>query len=133
VYVFELVKPKKKNAKKSVFSFSRKEDCLACSQMPRTLEVENGEVKLQALIAKLQDDPSFQMRSPGLTTFVNGKNRTLYMSTVSSIEERTRENLKKTLNELGVCDGHELYVADVTTPNTLTVRIKFIDVEMKEV
>ena len=38
-----------------------------------------------------------QMKSPGITTTFNGKNKTLYMQTVKSIEEKTRENLKKTL------------------------------------
>ncbi|KAK7486736.1 hypothetical protein BaRGS_00022020 [Batillaria attramentaria] len=40
--------------------------------------------------------------------------------TVKSIEERTRENLKKTLKELGLKSGQEIYVADSTTPNSLT-------------
>ena len=38
-----------------------------------------------------------QMKSPGITTSLGGKNKTLYMQTVKSIEERTRQNLKKTL------------------------------------
>ena len=38
-----------------------------------------------------------QLRSPGVVTMVNGKNKTLYMSTVKSIEEATKANLKKTL------------------------------------
>lgn len=38
-----------------------------------------------------------QMKSPGITTTVNGRNKTLYMQTVQSIEERTKGNLKKTL------------------------------------
>ena len=37
------------------------------------------------------------MKSPGITTMIKGKNKTLYMQTVKSIEEKTRENLKKTL------------------------------------
>ena len=37
------------------------------------------------------------MKSPGITTSIGGKNKTLYMQTVKSIEERTRQNLKKTL------------------------------------
>lgn len=37
------------------------------------------------------------MKSPGITTTQNGKNKTLYMQTVKSIEEKTKENLKKTL------------------------------------
>jgi len=38
-----------------------------------------------------------QMKSPGVTAMVEGKNKTLYMQTVKSIEEKTRQNLKKTL------------------------------------
>lgn len=51
------------------------------------------------------------------------------MSTVSSIEERTRDNLNKTLFELGIADESEILVADVTTPNTLTLKIKYKSVE----
>jgi hypothetical protein len=38
-----------------------------------------------------------QMKSPGITTSVGGKNKTLYIQTVKSIEEATKENLKKSL------------------------------------
>ena len=37
------------------------------------------------------------MQSPGLVTTINGKNKTLYIATVKSIEEATKPNLKKTL------------------------------------
>lgn len=41
---------------------------------------------------------TYQMKSPGVTTTdKQGRNRTLYLPNVSSIEERTRPNLKKTL------------------------------------
>lgn len=61
----------------------------------------------------------------GLTASVNGKNKTLYMSTVKSIEEQTRSNLTLSLNELGLTDGQEIMVADQTTPNTITIKLKF--------
>lgn len=56
---------------------------------------------------------------------INGKNKTLYISTVKSIEERTRPNLKLTLEELNIQNGQELDVADQTNPNTITIRIKY--------
>lgn len=56
---------------------------------------------------------------------VDGKNKTLYISTVKSIEERTRPNLKLTLEELNVKNGQEMDVADQTNPNTATIRIKY--------
>lgn len=56
---------------------------------------------------------------------VNGRNKTLYISTVRSIEEQTRSNLALTLDELNVQNGQELSVADQTNPNTVTIRIKY--------
>lgn len=58
-----------------------------------------------------------QMKSPGITTCIAGKNKTLYMQTVKSIEQRTKENLKKTLKGkfewsssiAGICDKFALY------------------------
>lgn len=55
------------------------------------------------------------------------------MASIKSIEEKTRDNLKKRITELGLYNGADLLVADVTTPNTITIKLKFseiIDVEM---
>ena len=111
----------------------RKEDCLVCSEIPKTLEVPGLDTKLQEVVTILCEDPKFQMKNPGITTNVNGKNRTLYMPTVSSIEEKTRPNLKKPLSELGLENGSHIMVADVTSPTTLVIELKFAsppDVEM---
>ena len=54
-----------------------------------------------------------------------GKQKTLYMSNVKSIEEATRPNLKKSLRELGLESGCEVIVADVTTPQPLTFKLIF--------
>lgn len=74
------------------------------------------------------------MKAPGITTSAGGKVRTLYMSKVASIEKQTRDNLKKSLGELGLFDGCELFVADDTTPNTVTIKLSFTNtcVEMQE-
>ncbi|GBL72009.1 NEDD8-activating enzyme E1 catalytic subunit, partial [Araneus ventricosus] len=53
--------------------------------------------KLQTIVDFLIENADYQMKSPGLTTNVGGKNKTLYMQSVASIEEATRPNLKKTL------------------------------------
>lgn len=63
----------------------------------------------------------------GITTIINGRNKTLYMSSIKSIEEKTRDNLKKKITELGLYNGADILVADVTTPNTLTIKLKFSD------
>lgn len=47
------------------------------------------------------------------------------MSTVKSIEESTRPNLKLTLAELGIENNQELSIADQTNPNTVTIKVKF--------
>ena len=64
------------------------------------------------------------MKAPGLTTVIDGNSKTLYMQNVKSIEERTKPNLKKTLKELGLKDGQEVVVADVTTPSSLVFQLQ---------
>ncbi|XP_015589494.1 NEDD8-activating enzyme E1 catalytic subunit [Cephus cinctus] len=114
------------------YEAEKKDDCLACSQVPREIEIKDPNWKLKDLIELLCERSDLQMKNPGLTANINGKNKTLYMHTVQSIEEKTRENLQKTLQDLGLRDGIELNVADVTTPNTVTLKLKFsqTDVEM---
>jgi len=102
----------------------RKEDCLACSQIPKT-EIISGDTTLQEFIDKLKNEPVYQMRNPGITTTINGKNKTLYIGTVASIEKLTKPNLKKSLKELGLESPCELNVADETTPCSLTFKLIF--------
>jgi len=107
------------------FEVERKINCLACSQIPREIEIEDSKYKLQNLIDLLCERPDLQMKSPAITAIIDGKCKTLYMQMVASIEEKTRENLSKTLIELGLKDGTEINVADVTTPSTITLKLKF--------
>ena len=77
------------------YAAERNENCVACSQIPKTL-VFDEKTKLKEVLDHLTE--SFQMKNPGVTTTdLLGRNRTLYLPSVSSIEERTRPNLKKTL------------------------------------
>uniref|UniRef100_A0A672PH08 NEDD8-activating enzyme E1 catalytic subunit n=1 Tax=Sinocyclocheilus grahami TaxID=75366 RepID=A0A672PH08_SINGR len=107
------------------FEAERKENCSACSQMPQDLQFLPS-AKLQEVLDYLTENASLQMKSPAITTTLDGKNKTLYLQTVASIEERTRPNLSKTLKELGLVDGQELAVADVTTPQTVLFKLNFI-------
>lgn len=116
------------------YEAEKKEDCLVCSQKSQILEIKDPhKMKLKDLLEVLSNSAAYQMKSPGLTTVIDGKNKTLYMATIKSIEERTRVNLDKTLTELGIRDGQEILVADVTSPTTLVIILKYImdDVEMK--
>ncbi|KAK0130569.1 NEDD8-activating enzyme E1 catalytic subunit [Merluccius polli] len=106
------------------FEAERKENCSACSQVPQDLQFPPS-AKLQEVLEYLTENSSLQMKSPAITTTLEGKNKTLYLQSVKSIEERTRPNLCKTLKELGLSDGQELAVADVTTPQTVLFKLNF--------
>jgi len=107
-----------------VYEQERKPDCLACSNQAQAIEFP-GSATLKEMIDQLTSNPSYHMKAPGITTSINGKNKTLYMPTVASIEERTRPNLKLSLVELGLEDGAELVVADSTSPVPLILVLKF--------
>ncbi|XP_030138908.2 NEDD8-activating enzyme E1 catalytic subunit isoform X1 [Taeniopygia guttata] len=106
------------------FEAERKENCPACSQLPQNIEISPS-AKLQEILDYLTNNASLQMKSPAITATMYGGNKTLYLQTVASIEERTRPNLSKTLKELGLVDGQELAVADVTTPQTMLFKLHF--------
>lgn len=67
-----------------------------CSQVPQVLPA-TADKKLEDLISSLCDEDTFRMKNPALTAVVAGRQRTLYMASVPSIERSTRPNLKKTL------------------------------------
>ncbi|GJQ82570.1 hypothetical protein Trydic_g13023 [Trypoxylus dichotomus] len=116
------------------YEAEKKDNCLACSQIPYTIPIKDpSKYKLKDLIELLCESASFQMKNPGLTTVIDGKNKTLYMSTIKSIEERTRENLTKSLLDLGLTDNSEVMVADLTSPSTMVLKLKYLvnDVEME--
>ena len=108
------------------FEAERNENCVSCSLRPKTLTFP-ASTCLRKLIDHLCDDPSLQMKSPGLTAMVNGSNKTLYIKSIPSIEEATRPNLSKSLQDLGLQSEQEIVVADVTTPNSLIFKLFFCD------
>ena len=50
----------------------KKEDCLACSQTVKDIQI-SGDAKLQEFIDMLVQEASYQMKNPGLRSFVGGK------------------------------------------------------------
>ncbi len=98
--------------------------CLACSGKNQVMTLKTTD-KLQDFIHILQQRAVYQMKNPGVTTTIGGKNKTLYLPNVSSIEAATRPNLKKTFKELGVESGSEVVVADVTTPIAVIFKLIF--------
>ncbi|CAG2169360.1 unnamed protein product [Oppiella nova] len=105
------------------YEAEKKEDCIVCSNVPKAIRFKPND-KLEDVIEALIND--FHMREPGIViTTPEGKTRTLYMKSVAAIEQMTRPNLKKTLEELSLIDGQQLIVADVTTVNSLTFILKY--------
>ncbi|KAJ2952136.1 hypothetical protein O0L34_g4415 [Tuta absoluta] len=114
------------------FNAERRTECVACSNTKRTMDVEPL-ATLQTIYDELRENPAYMMKTPGITTIINGRNKTLYMPSIKSLEERTRDNLKKRIIDLGLFNGADILVADVTTPNTIQIKLKFtenMDVEL---
>lgn len=107
------------------YEAERKEDCLACSTKPQLLRFHDS-ATLQDVITYMTESPMYQMHAPGITAMVEGKSKTLYMQSVKSIRQATKQNLQKSLKELGIEEGHELVIADVTTPKSLIFTIHFV-------
>jgi len=45
------------------------------------------EVTLQAVIDFLKESPQYQMKSPGITTVIDGKSKTLFMQVIQQTEK----------------------------------------------
>ncbi|KAL3270408.1 hypothetical protein HHI36_024367 [Cryptolaemus montrouzieri] len=115
------------------YEAEKKENCLVCSLIPQTITVKDPtKMKLKEIYTLLTDSAQYRMKRPGLTTNINGKSKTLYLTALRCLEEKTRPNLSKTLEELGLSDGSEILVVDDTSPNTMIIRLKYLsgDVEM---
>jgi len=107
-----------------IFEAEKKPDCLACNKTaPKYLEFELTDT-LAKLVDYLKENMEFQMKAPTLTTHIQGKTKTLYMTSIKSLEELTRPNLDKSLCELGLSNGQEILVTDSTTPNSITFYLK---------
>jgi len=95
-----------------------------CGRVANLLKIKS-EAKLEDLVENLCQDDGARMRNPALTANINGKQTTLYISSVPSLEKQTRPNLKKSLKELGLVNGSEVIVADETSPLPLVFKLSF--------
>lgn len=109
------------------YEAEKSDTCLACSNAPQLLNIDDpNTTTLEDVIKELCDQPRFQLKNPALTTVMpDGKQRTLYMASVKSIEEATRKNLTQSLGELGLQDGQQLTVTDPTSPSAMTLQLKY--------
>mmetsp|Transcript_9475 Transcript_9475/g.10462 ORF Transcript_9475/g.10462 Transcript_9475/m.10462 type:complete len:451 (-) Transcript_9475:78-1430(-) len=80
---------------------------------------------LEDLIYELTAQPNFQLDSPSITTVTDDKSRSLYMQRPRALEEATRPNLAKPLQDL-LTDGSTLNVTDPMLPSVaLTIVVRF--------
>lgn len=105
-----------------VFEAEKKDDCPACSQKPVDIHFKASST-LQEVLDYLKDNPSLQMSAPGLTTMIGNRSKTLYIQNIPSLEQSTRPNLEKTLEELEVKHEQILNVTDVTSPKPILLKI----------
>eukprot|EP00053_Salpingoeca_punica_P010652 m.95535 g.95535 ORF g.95535 m.95535 type:complete len:435 (-) comp15455_c0_seq1:321-1625(-) len=106
------------------FEYERKADCLACSSVPIKVPV-SATTTLEMLIKRLQERPDMQLKQPGVTAELNGRQKSLYMQRPAALEQATRPNLTKTLAELGLVQGQEVNVTDPTSPKPIRLVLLF--------
>lgn len=102
-------------------------ECIACSSVLQKIQFKFSD-KLQDVVNFLCESNDYQMKAPCLTTTDQaGNNQTLYIQSVASLERETKANLNKTLKELHLQNGQHIFVADSTSPNTMTFQLKLSD------
>lgn len=106
------------------YQAEKRDDCPTCSSQPLILSFTE-ESTLKDVRDFLMENNQILLRNPGLTTVVDGKNRSLYMPSIPSLEEATKPNLKKKLPELGLQDGHQIVIGDVTSPKPIIAILKY--------
>ncbi|EGD72325.1 NEDD8-activating enzyme E1 catalytic subunit [Salpingoeca rosetta] len=104
------------------YKYDRDPDCLTCSNKPVDVAC-SPEMSLTHLRETLCTSDKFQLRGPGLTTTVGGKNKTLYMARPAALEQATRPNLDKSLAELGLEHNQMVNVVDPTVAGALRLRL----------
>ncbi|CRK35177.1 hypothetical protein BN1708_006677 [Verticillium longisporum] len=102
------------------FKHEKKDDCPVCGQQARPLEVKPT-MTLQELVDSLAVRPEAQLKKPSL----RGEGKTLYMQFPPSLEEKTRPNLEKTLEELELVDGQNVVVTDPAFPLEFNFFLRF--------
>lgn len=102
------------------FKHEKKDDCPVCGRQARPLEVD-PKTTLQDLIDSFAVRPEAQLKKPS----IRAESKTLYMQFPPGLEEQTRPNLSKSLNELSLEDGQEIVVTDPAFPLEFNFFLKF--------
>ncbi|KRZ78495.1 Nedd8-activating enzyme E1 catalytic subunit [Trichinella papuae] len=102
----------------------RDENCELCSRKPITLTFNENDT-LENVCNVLKTDSRFEFTSPSIT-YMHGTCRALYVPNLPGFENLSRGNLTKTLKELGLINGEEIYVSDPSMKSTLTFRLSIL-------
>ncbi|KRX89274.1 Nedd8-activating enzyme E1 catalytic subunit, partial [Trichinella pseudospiralis] len=102
----------------------RDENCELCSRKPITLTFNENDT-LENVCNVLKTDSRFEFTSPSIT-YMHGTCRALYVPNLPGFENLSRGNLTKTLKELDLINGEEIYVSDPSMKSTLTFRLSIL-------
>lgn len=102
------------------FKHDKKDDCPVCGNEARPLET-NPKATLQDLLDSLAVRPEAQLKKPS----IRGADQTLYMQFPQGLEEKTRPNLSKTIEELGLENGQAVVVTDPAFPLEFNFFLQF--------
>lgn len=101
------------------FEHQKKEDCPVCGNIAAPITV-SGDITLEEFIELLQDRPDTKTKSPSLAT----GSKSLYLRSPPQLEEATRPNLTKSLNQL-MASGEEVVITDSALPFSLRLQVNF--------
>lgn len=101
------------------FQHMKKSDCPVCGNLAKNLEVDS-KFTLQDFIESLAERPEAQLKKPTIRT----EAKSLYYQSPPALEEQTRPNLSKKLNEL-VSDGEEVAISDPAFQITFKFKLLF--------
>ncbi|KAL9124436.1 MAG: hypothetical protein Q9217_006235 [Psora testacea] len=101
------------------FETEQKPDCPVCGNLAKNITV-NQNMSLQEFLDTLGERPEAQLKKPSIRSGTG----TLYMRFPQSLEEQTRPNLEKKLEDL-VSDGEEVGVSDPAFQISFKFRLVF--------
>jgi ubiquitin-activating enzyme E1 C len=101
------------------FEHLKKDDCPVCGNLPKPLELDPS-MTLADLVESFAERPEAQLKKPSVRS---GGGKSLYMQ-VAGLEEGTRPNLKRKLEEL-LTNKEEISVTDPAFPQPFRYIVTF--------
>ncbi|GAB7341605.1 hypothetical protein MBLNU457_7809t1 [Dothideomycetes sp. NU457] len=102
------------------FEHQKKDDCPVCGNLAREIDVKK-DWTLQDFVDHLGERPEAQIKKPQ----IRSEQKTLYYSFPPDLEEKTRPNLKRKLDEL-LIDGEEVGISDPAFAIDFKYKLRFV-------